>query len=144
MCVSPQNSHGEILTPNVRISGGWGLWEVIMSWAWSPRERDLCPCRKRHRRACFLSLCFVLWEAAMRRKAICNPGWGGGTLAGSTLIRNQIGQHLHLDLLTSRTVWNKCLFQPPSLWYFATAAELTKIGNNNSFCLIWLLRGLSS
>lgn len=45
---SPQVFVQQMLKPNPQCDdvGRWGLWEVVMTWGWSPREQDQCPCKR--------------------------------------------------------------------------------------------------
>lgn len=59
MFESPQNYHVEALTLNVMVFGEWDLWEIGLhevrkAGPWSDRISALL--KKKHQRACFLSL----------------------------------------------------------------------------------------
>lgn len=93
--VCPPNSYVYILTPNVVILEGRGLWEVFRSWGW-----DQCPYKKTQASFLPLSLLFTMWVHS-RKKA-----------------SQEEGPHQTLNLSASwawtsvvRTARNKCLLR---------------------------------
>lgn len=118
-------------SPNPQCDSIWrrSLWEIRFRWChegWLPRW-DQCPYkRKWDQSSVLLSANEDIarsWSSASQEE----PSPGTCTLS--------------LDFSSSQTVRKKCLFQPPRLWYFVTAAQTktysnvpSGVGSNTELC----------
>lgn len=120
ICVFPQNSYVEVLTPNITTFGDWGLWQIISLDEMMRVEPSLMK-KKKDLSLSLPSLSYSLHTCHGERP--CEH-----TVRRWPSTSQEERPHLELDLpaswSASRTVKIKCLsFKPSSLWYFIIAAQ---------------------